>query len=226
MPTARVLVVHDYPLIYEGIRSVLGPEPGIEVVGEARNAADALGVCSENPPDVIVVDLCLESAEVIMGLKQVRALGTNVKTVALTMPCGTQTIRKAIAYGVQGVLCKNAHNSRLIAAIRTVFSNQFYVDPELTELFAKTLAMMVPDDGLRAEHPTYEALSARERQVFAMLANGMSNKMIAFELGISRKTVETHHLRITRKLGLRDSVELFRYAARIGVIDIEEWRVT
>ncbi|TVR85219.1 MAG: DNA-binding response regulator [Spirochaetaceae bacterium] len=220
--TARVVVIHDCPLLFEGVRAIFASEPGFEVVGEARNATDVLLLCSENPPDVVIVELGTDDAEARRMLIQVRELCADIRTVVLTSVRSPNRVRAAVTAGAQALVSRNAANEQVIAAVRSVIRNQCYVDPELAGVLVATIAM-TPEDTLQTGDARYRSLTIREREVFRLLADGMNNKSIAYYLGISHKTVETHHLRIMRKLGLADTVELIRYAAQIGLIEVHDW---
>ena len=220
--TARVVMIHDYPFLFEGIRAILAGQPGIEVVGQARNATDVLLLCSEHPPDVVIVDLGPNDSQALQMLTQVRDLCAEVRIMIVTSVCGPNRVRGAVGAGAKGLLSRTATPEQLVEAVWAVLQDQCYVDPELAGVLMTTVAM-IPDGTLQNSDAGYGSLTAREREVFRMLANGMNNKSIAYQLGISHKTVETHHLRIMRKLELSDSLEVIRYAARIGLIEVQDW---
>ncbi len=220
--TARVVIIHDYPFLFEGVRAILAVVPGIEVVGEARNATDVLVLCSEHPPDVVIVDLGPNDTEALQMLTQVANLCADVRIVVVTSVCGPNRVRAAVGAGAKGLLSRTASQEQLVDALWAVLQDHCYVDPELAGVLVTTVAM-IPDDTLQNGDAGYGTLSTREREVFRLLADGMNNKSIAYQLGISHKTVETHHLRIMRKLGLGDTLDVVRYAARIGLIEIQDW---
>ena len=220
--TARVVMIHDYPFLFEGVRAILSGQPGVEVVAEARTATDVLVLCSEHPPDVVIVDLGPNDADALQMLKQVRDLCADVRVMIITSVCGPSRMRAAVGSGAKALLSRTATQDHLVNALWAVLQDQCYVDPELAGVLVTTVAM-IPGDTVQSSDVGYGTLTAREREVFRLLANGMNNKSIAFQLGISHKTVETHHLRIMRKLGLSDSLDVIRYAARIGLIEVQEW---
>ncbi len=218
----RVVMIHDCPFLFEGVRAILAGEPSVRKVGEARNAPDVLVLCSAPPPEVVIVDLGSSESEALRMLEQVKELCADAHIVVLIEPCGSQRMRAAVTAGAQGLVSRNAGGDQLRAAMRALLRGQCYVDPELAGVLMTTVAMIC-EEALPHTDTGYGALTVREREVFRLLANGMTNKSIAYELGISHKTVQTHHLRIMRKLDLHDTVDLIRYAATTGLIEMEEW---
>ncbi|TVQ37097.1 MAG: DNA-binding response regulator [Spirochaetaceae bacterium] len=218
----KVLVIHDYPLAYEGVRTVLTQMNDIEVVGEARDGPQALLRCSEDPPDVAVVEIALLQDRGAAVIGQLIELCHDIRIVAIVEESTSYAIRRALLLSAQGFVARESPAAELAQAVRTVASGRHFITPCWTE---QLVAMMrqLPDDTRLAVDSGYDALSQREREVFGMLAAGMTNKEIAFALKIGRKTVEKHHLRILRKLGVTDTMGLVRYAARIGVVDLNRW---
>ncbi len=220
---AKILIVHDHPLLYEGVCAVLQREEDFEVLGEARTAADALIHCRTHEPDALLVDIQLTENGFAEFVRNIACHpDIRVRIIALTMTSNPQRMRQAALIGAHGIVSRFTTPEELVDAIRTVLSGQMYLDPSVARQMMEIMKGM-PEDAFRKPDAGYECLSAREKQVFAMLAEGMTNKDVAFTLGISYKTVETHHVRIYRKLGLCGPLDLVRYAARIGVVDIDTW---
>lgn len=218
----RAVMIHDCPFLFEGVRSILAGVTGMRIVGEARNATDVLVLCSESPPDIVIVDIGAGESEALRMLEQVKELCAEVHIVVLTSARAPQRMRAAITAGVQGLVSRNSGGEQLLTAMRAVLRGRCYVDPELAGVLMTTVAMIAEEE-LPSADAGYGLLTAREREVFGFLATGLNKKSIAYELGISHKTVETHYLHIARKLDLHDAVELIRYAVAIGVIEMEEW---
>ncbi len=221
-PATRVLIVCIHPLVCEGVKAVLAREDGLDLAVESCSLGQVHDGCSDRPPDLIVVDLSAGCREATGILTEVRHRCGDVRIVALTDPGGTRSLRHAVATGAHGLVSNTASPEHLLMAIRTVLAGGYYVDPHCAAELVSTVRT-IPDHAFRQPDAGYESLSAREREIFAMLADGMNNKAIAYRLGLSPKTVEAHYLHIRRKLGFRDGVDLIRYAARIGVIDLEDW---
>lgn len=220
---AKVLVVHDHPLIYEGICAVLKRENDLEVLGEARHGSDLLRQCNTAAPDVLLIDVQPTKSEILQIVDKIsRRPGIPLRIIVLTTTCTPQRMRQAAMLGAHGIVSEYSTPDDLVRAIRTVLADRMYLDTSVTRQMMDIMREL-PEDAFRRHDAGYECLSAREKQVFALLAEGKTNKDIAFALGISYKTVETHHVRIYRKLGLCGPLDLVRYAARIGIVDIDTW---
>lgn len=218
----KVLIVHDCPLAYEGAYSVLMRTDCIETVWEARDGSQALLRCSEDRPDVVVVDASVPQKRVADVIEQLTGLCNDVRFVAIVDGATSHAIRNALLLPAQGFVAREAPAAELAEAVRKVAFGQYYITPCWTDQLVEIMRHL-PGDSHFAVDAGYEALSQREREVFRMLAAGMTNKEIAFALQIGRKTVEKHHLHVLRKLGLADSIDLIRYAARIGIVDLDHW---
>ena len=217
----KILILHDSPLAYEGARTVLAQAGEIEEVREARDGTQALLRCAESPPDVVVVDASLPRNRVAEVIDQLKGLCNEVSCVVIIDGATPYAIRHALLLPVAGFVARESPAEELVDAVRAVASGQHYITPCWAEQLVR-IVRHLPDDTYPAD-AGYEGLSGREREVFRMLVTGMTNKEIAFALQIGRKTVEKHHLRVLRKLGLSDSIDLIRYATRIGVVDLDRW---
>ena len=218
----KVLIIHDCPLAYEGARTVLAQAEGIEAVSEARDGTQALLHCTESSPDVVVVDASLPQNRVAEIIEQLEVLCNEMRCVVIFDGVTPYAIRHALLLPAQGFVARESPAVELVDAVRAVASGQHYITPCWTEQLVGIMRHLRGDTYLAVD-AAYEGLSQREREVFRMLAAGMTNKEIAFALQIGRKTVEKHHLRVLRKLGLSDSIDLIRYAARIGIVDLDRW---
>lgn len=218
----KILFVHDSPLAYEGAHCVLMRLDCIEAVAEARDGSHALLHCTKDRPDVVVIDASVPQKQVARVIGQLADLCNEVRFVVIADSATPYAIRHALLLPAQGFVAREAPVSELVEAVRTVAAGKHYITPHWTEQLVEIMRH-IPGDSHFAADAGYEALSQREREVFRMLAAGMTNKEIAFALQIGRKTVEKHHLHVLRKLGLTDSMDLIRYAVRIGFIDLDHW---
>lgn len=218
----RVLVIHNDSLVYEGIRAVLQPEPDLVVVGEARNASSASTHCADDPPHVAVLHTSVERACPCEVFGELHRFCDAVPTVVIASLHQPRSLRRLAALGPGAIVEKETAAGQLSDAIRAVAGGHFYAGPRAARELMSELSGTSDEDSSN-DGSGYRSLSSREREVFRMLAHGRTNKEIAFELGISRKTVETYHARVCRKLDIHDVVGLLRYAVQIGVINFEEW---
>jgi DNA-binding NarL/FixJ family response regulator len=202
----RVVIVDDHALVREGLNHVLAAERDMEVVGEAANATAAISVCSEQRPDVVLLDLSMPPTD---GLAAVRALARAEPPphiVILTALHDPQRILAALDAGARGCVLKDADPSAVIDAIRSVAAG----DRPITPLVAGWITT-------HPRRPTSLRLSERERGVLQLLAAGRPNKLIAAELGISEKTVKGHLTRIYRELDVTDRTQAALRAHALGL---------
>lgn len=212
--TIRILIVDDHDLMREGIRSMLEPEPGLEVVGEVGDGQEAIRQARELRPDVILMDIALPGG--IGGLEATEAIlaeRPESRILMLTQYEQREYIRRALKIGAQGYLLKRSASSQLKEAIRTVARGQRYLHPvaagELVELVTS---------GASLDEEEYETLTQRERQVLKLLAEGKTSRDIAKYLGIALKTAMTHRANLMAKLNLHSRAEVVRYAIRQGIM--------
>jgi len=218
----KVVVIHNDSLVYEGIRAVFESEPELELFDEARDVSSILTRCSDDRVDVAIAHTCCEEARPYEAFEELKALCNTIPTVVIASLSDPMKLSRLAASGPSAIVEKETAAGQLPAAIKAAVAGQSYLGPRVAHEMMKGLRVATlefPEE----DRSKYESLSDRERQVFRMLAGGKTNKEIAFELGISRKTVETYHARLCRKLGIHDVVGLLRYAVQIGVIDFEEW---
>ena len=218
MQPIRVFIMYDCSLLCEGVRSVLSKDERLEILGEACNATDTVTRCMLRPPDILIFDIGLP--EGYFGtLAPLRQINHPIRFLALMTAVDRYRIRTAADFGVHGYICNDTTPDQLHQAISTVHSGCLFIGPAVGREMME-MVRTLPDQTFRTSDDRYNSLTKREQTVFAMLADGRSNKEIAYALRISRKTVETHHQHIVRKLRINDPVGLVRYAASIGLIDL------
>lgn len=203
----RVGLVDDHRLVREGLELILGAHPDLIVVGNAADPAEAFEVLDKWSPDVMLVDLSLGRVD---GIPLVRALLTRkpaLRVVVVSMHRDAETVRQALFAGASAYVVKGAHSAELIEAIRAVARGERYLHSEVTAA--------IVDDSMRwlKSGP----LSAREREVLALLAAGKTSVTIATLLGISAHTVRRHTANMSAKLGIHGSSALIRYATTHGI---------
>jgi two-component system invasion response regulator UvrY len=202
----RLIIADDHPLIRAGFRELAAGEPGIEVVGEAADSQSLLEVLRATPTDVVTLDISMPGPGFQDLIRAIRKGFPEVKVLVVSVyPEGELAIR-ALQAGAAGYVTKNLAPSELVAAIRKVQLGGRFVTPALAEWLAVEL-----EGGLR---PGSIRLSPREERVLVLLAEGKSYKETAAALGISPKTIGTYRSRILRKLKLKTTADLVRYAAK------------
>lgn len=213
----RVLLVDDHDLMREGIRALLEKDHHFEVVGEAGDGQEAVRLCRQVEPDVVLMDINLPGG--IGGLEAAEAILADcdgVKVLFLTQYENREYIKRALRIGAHGYLLKRSASSQLKEAITTVQQGRRYLHP----LAADELVELVTA-GKSLEEDDYESLTRREKQVFKLLAEGKTSREIAKYLAISPKTAMTHRSNLMGKLNVHSRAEVIRYAIRKGIIQVE-----
>jgi len=205
--TTRVLLVDDHELLRAGLRSRLEKEPGIEVVGEAGSAEQAVVRARTLQPDLVLLDLLLPRKNGFDAIPEIAAVAPNARVIIVSSQTAPSSVRRALTAGADGYLPKRASDRELVTAIEQVRSGSRYVDPDLG-------ASLVVDEVSSA----LDELSERERDVLQLLALGHTNQEIGKKLFISVRTVDTHRAHIMRKLGLDTRAELVLFALAHGLI--------
>jgi two-component system response regulator NreC len=208
------MIVDDHRIILEGLRSLIDKELGMEVCGEAGDGRSAVDLARETNPDVVVMDLSMPDLNGIEAIRQVTADCPRTKVVALSMHSDRRFVDGALKAGALGYLQKNCAFTELLQAIRTVMAGQAYLSPGI--------AVNVVNAYVRnLEETSFPALTAREREVLQLIAEGNSVRSIASVLNVSVKTVECHRQQMMRKLHIDSVAGLTKYAVREGLVSLE-----
>jgi DNA-binding NarL/FixJ family response regulator len=211
----RVVLADDHAVVREGLKAIVNAQTDMSVVGEAADGQQAVGVARALRPDVIVMDLSMPTLSGVEATQALHAECPDVKILGLTVHAERTYLTQLLGAGASGYVLKRSAPLDLVAAIRAVAAGGTYIDPGIAgtvvEGFLDSRAGADRDDA---------TLSVRERDVLLRVARGFSNKEIAAELGISVKTVETYKARVSEKLGLQSRVDIVRYAARRGWLDV------
>jgi two-component system, NarL family, response regulator LiaR len=206
----RVLVADDHGVVREGLRSFLALQDDIEVVGEAGDGEEALEAVRRLAPDVALMDLVMPRMDGIEAIRHIRAESPQTRVIVLTSFVDEDKMLPAVRAGAAGYLLKDVEPQELVTAIRTVHGGAALLHPAV-------VAELVRE----ATTPRGDGLTEREREVLALIARGRANKAIAFELGVSEKTVKTHVSNILGKLNLTDRTQAALYAVREGLVDLD-----
>lgn len=213
----RILIVDDHDLLREGIRALLEQDPLFQVVGETGDGQEAIRLVRRLRPDVVLMDVNLPGG--IGGLEATEAIVADcpeAKVVILTQYENREYIKRAIRIGARGYLLKSSVSAQLKDAIKTVHGGQRYLHP----LAAEELVDIVTT-GKSLDEDDYDRLTAREKQVFKLLAEGKTSRDISKYLSVSLKTAMTHRTNIMAKLNLHSRAELIRYAIRKAIVPVE-----
>jgi DNA-binding NarL/FixJ family response regulator len=210
----KVLLADDHELVRSGLRMLLDAQPDIEVVAEAADGADALRQCELNPVDLALLDVSMPRLTGLQAAQELRKRQPDVRILMLSVHDNEQYLFAALNAGAAGYVLKTAASQDLVRAIRATMRGELFVYPPAA-------AALVREHGDQAERiaQTGDRLTPRELEVLKLIAEAHSSDAIAGTLAISRRTVDHHRASILRKLGMRDRVELTRYAIRRGLIE-------
>jgi DNA-binding NarL/FixJ family response regulator len=208
----RILIADDHSVVRQGLRMFLGLDPELEVVGEARDGAEALLRAHELHPDVVLIDLLMPVMDGIAAIAAIRRELPDVEVIALTSVLDDSSVIGAVRAGAIGYLLKDTEADDLRRAIKAAAAGQVQLSPKAAARLMREVR--VPDSP--------EALTEREVDVLRLLAQGQANKQIARNLQIGEKTVKTHVSNILAKLGVPSRTQAALYAVRIGLVSTDE----
>ncbi len=214
MTAIRVLVADDHALVREGIRYVLDAEEGFEVVAEAANGRAAVELAVLHRPDVVVLDITMPEESGLKAAARLRELLPSAKVLLLSMHDQAEYVREGMRIGTHGYILKDSAGDELRAAIRAVHAGGTFFSAAVLKRLTASAAVTAPTAATLVK-----ALTPRERDVLAGVARGLTNKAIAGDLGISRRTVEAHRESLMRKLDIHSVAGLTRFALDAGVAD-------
>jgi two-component system, NarL family, response regulator NreC len=211
----RVLICDDHTLFCEGIKAMLRTEPTLEIVGEARDGRVAIEKVKELKPDIVLMDVSMPDVSGFEATRRVRETDENVKVLMLTMHDEEELVARCLEAGASGYIIKDAPANQLLYAIDTVLKGEKYLSPSVLK---KVVAGYVKNT--HAPRTSYDRLSAREREILKLLAEGLSVKEIATRLNLSIKTVDVHKYNLMRKIDVHDRAELIKYAIQKRLIPV------
>ena len=209
----NVLIVDDHRILRQGLKSLLEKEPDLHVAAEADDGREALDILASTPIDLVIMDVAMPGLNGIEATRKLSSLRPGVKVIGLSMHTDRRFVAEMLKSGAVGFVSKDSAFEELVQAIRTVQGGQVYLSP--------SAAGVVVDEYLRRTFPAqpsaFSSLTAREREVLQLMAEGRNTKQIAMDLHVSIKTVETHRRQVMEKLGLYSVAELTKYAIREGL---------
>ena len=206
----RILLVDDHTVVRRGIRMILSAQPDMEVVAEGKNGLEAIEEAGKTQPDVVLMDVNMEGMNGIEGARRIVESLPRCRVLALSMHRDAVYVREMLKAGAKGYLVKDADDDALLDAVRAVARGDAYLSPSVAD--------SVLTDYRRHVTNPMDLLTAREREVLQLIAEGQTNKDIASQLSLSVYTVEAHRGRLMEKLNLHSTGELVRFAMRNGFI--------
>lgn len=218
-----IVIVDDHALFREGLKAIICRNPAYEVVGEAARGDAALETARALRPHLVLVDISLPDQSGIDLTRQLRKSLPRTLVMIVSMHSKVDYIVNAFRAGATGFVTKESAPERLLQAIELVLKGEYFMDSAVAQTVVHKLTGLASDQRPLRD-PGYEALTTREQEILALLAEGQALKAISDRLCISPKTVENHRTSIMRKLGLHTNFELIRYAAKVGIIDLDRWK--
>ncbi len=210
----RVLIADDHRIVRTGIRSFLQSQDDIEVVGEAGDGEEAVALAGTLHPDIAILDVSMPRIGGLEATRRIKAAAPEVHVLMLTMYENERFFSEALAAGAEGYILKGADPEELLVAIRAAAHGEAYLSPDQVQ---RVLAQYRRWADREPHLAGLAALSAREHEVLALIAEGLTGKEIAARLSLSPNTVERHCTNIMNKLGLHRRAELIRFALREGI---------
>jgi DNA-binding NarL/FixJ family response regulator len=214
MSKIRVLIVDDHAILREGIRALLALQDDIGIVGEAADGREAVDKARQLEPDVILMDVAMPLMDGLEATRRIRKENPKAKILILTQYDNKEYVLSSIKSGASGCVPKRAVASELVSAIRAVHRGDSFLYPSVTKF-------LVEDYLQRVEEDPYDQLTAREREILKLVAEGRTSREIAGLLSVCVKTVLGHRTNLMEKLGIHNRTELIKYAIRKGLITVD-----
>lgn len=214
----KVIIADDHKIIRDGLKSMLEKQRDIEIIAEASDGRTTVELAIKLKPDVIIMDIAMPDMNGIEATHQIIEKSPKIKVIALSMHSDKQFILEMLNAGASGYLLKDCAFHELTNAIHSVTSNRSYLSPEIADVMIKEFKHIISKESLSA----FSLLTARERQVLQLIAEGTTTKEIAHTLKVSSKTIETYRQQIMDKLDIHNIAGLTKYAVREGLTSIEE----
>ena len=207
----RVLLADDHSIVRRGMRSLLETEPAVEIVAEAADGLEALRLCEEHHPDLLILDIAMPRLNGIEVAARSQKMQPPPIAIMLSMHADESYVMRSLYAGARGYLLKDATDEDLLPAIRAVAAGKSFFSPAIAALLAEDYVQQLQERGLT---DSYHLLTDREKEVLQLLAEGRSNKEVAALLDIGVSTIETHRANLMQKLNLHSTAEIVLYALR------------
>jgi DNA-binding NarL/FixJ family response regulator len=209
----RIIIADDHAMVRAGIRALLDRQPEMEVLAEASNGREALGLIRHHQPDVVLMDIEMPELNGLEAVRQLANESTKIRPLILSMYADEEHVWRALQAGAAGYLVKGGSLAELELAIRAVARGETYLSPVVSKPVIDEYLR-----GARGEPSARQKLTPRQREILQMIAEGRNTKQIALSLDISVKTVESHRAQLMKRLEARDVATLVRHALRLGIV--------
>jgi DNA-binding NarL/FixJ family response regulator len=219
----NIIIIDDHPLFREGLKTIISRDNRFKVVGEAGSGHEGFEMVKKLKPDLVVIDISLPDQSGIQLARDLRERLSEIKILIVSMHSKIDYIAEAFQAGATGYVVKESASERLLQGLKSVAKGDYYLDSSVSHAVVENL-MKSPLKAAKITDADYATLTPREQEVMRLLAEGLSSKAVAEKLFISPKTVENHRANIMNKLGLHSTIELVRYAAKLGLIDVDLWK--
>lgn len=212
----RIVIADDHRILRAGLKTLLGTDPNLSVVGEATNFDEAIGAVASLRPDILVMDIGMPGMEGLQAVPQILEKAPGTRVLVLTMHEDNAMVQAYLRAGASGYIIKRAAESELIDAIYAVWRGMIYIHPSLMH------SLVTPDQKNNAAASIgSETLTLREVEILRLIAQGYTNRQIAGSLNLSVRTVESHRSNLMDKLNLHSRLDLVRYASEHGLIKMD-----
>ncbi len=221
MSLTRILLADDHALVLAGIRALVEELGGTQIVAEASNGREAVALAKQHKPDLVIMDISMKELNGIDATAQIMAEVPSTRVLILSMHTTEDFVRRAIKAGASGYLVKDSAPLDLKMAISVVLRDEVYLSPRVS----KHIVSGFLQGQQQPQESSMDALTARQREILQLIAEGKSTKEIAYQLNISVKTVETHRATLMQRLDIHDIAGLVLFAVRQGLISVDDGNI-